>query len=385
MPDLTSFESRLADLLKVEASAGIRPLDSHAVARSVIENGGRRGSMTGVARRSWLLPIAAALALAALAGWSLILPGQQARPIPDPISPPAVLDVVWPGFRLLSNAEAGISIQVPIGWGRDVGHPDGFTRALAAGTGNAGLTVLAPRDNANFPNGMDLESTVVAALGDPGWAAWEPYTRTDVAHGSHRAVRLDSRARADGDYVGGHVLYIVERPGDRPVLVSLMWDSVTDLGYVEEAILRSFNVDGAGPAVLPANVAGSSSFVTMTDAGCSAAGPQFTPSEETAGLSVANHAGHVADLNLLRVGSSYELLEDDVQAAAEAITAGRDPTWENAASTTWIGDVYLPPRSDGRLMATIPPGTYAVMCFPVGEHDESLGVHLTLPFDVVTP
>jgi hypothetical protein len=293
-----------------------------------------------------------------------------------------VLEGVWPGFRLLSNEAAGVSIQVPERWGRAVQWPDGFTLMLAEGTGNAGLTVLTPRDRANSPGLMDLEATIDAALADPGWAAWAPYTRTDLMHGSHRAVRLDSRARADSAYVGGHTLYIVERPGDRPVLVSLMWDSVPDLGYVEEAILRSFNPDGAGPAVMASSVAGSSSFVTMTDTGCSAAGPRLAAADRTSGLTVANQTEHIADLNLLRIGSDYGLLEEDARAAAEAIAAGREPTWENAAASTWISDLYLEPDSDGVLTAAMTPGTYAVMCFPVGEHDESLGVYLTLPFEV---
>jgi hypothetical protein len=50
-----------------------------------------------------------------------------------------------------------------------------------------------------------------------------------------------------------------------------------------------------------------------------------------------------------------------------------------------MADIYLQPWSDGALTAELLPGTYAVMCFPVGEDDESLGVYLTLPFEVVAP
>jgi hypothetical protein len=297
------------------------------------------------------------------------------RPSPSP-TPPAVLEEVWPGFRLLSDEDAGLSIQVPKHWGRSVYVPQGFDLILQDGTGNAGLTVSIPRE------ASDLEATVDALVADPTVAAWEPYARTDVMHGSHRAVRLDSRARADGAYTGGSILYIVERSGDRPVVVSLAWDSVPHLGYVETLIIRSFNPDGAGPAILASSPAAPTAFVTMTDAGCSAAEPSLAATEATSGLTVANETGHVADLNLLRVGSAYDLLAADVEAAAEAIAAGRDPTWENHMATTWLSDIYLEPRSDGRLTAALLPGTYAVMCFPVGEHDESLGVYLTLPFDV---
>jgi hypothetical protein len=217
------------------------------------------------------------------------------RPSPRP-TPPAVLEELWPGFRLLSNEAAGVSIQVPQHWDRPVRWPDGFSLMLAEGTGNAGLTVLTPRDRPDSPGGMDLGSTVAAVLADPGWAAWEPYTRTDVMHGTHRAVRLDSRARADGAYIGGSIVYIVERSGDRPVVLSLAWDSVPDLGYVEEVIIRSFNPDGASPAILTSYAAGSTSFVTMTDTGCSAAGPRLPGAEVTSGLTVGNQTGHVADL-----------------------------------------------------------------------------------------
>jgi len=103
------------------------------------------------------------------------------------------------------------------------------------------------------------------------------------------------------------------------------------------------------------------------------------------GSTVANQTARIADLNLLQVGSGYSLLAKDVQAAAEAIAAGQEPTWERSAGISWIADIYLQPRSDGTLTAAMLPGTHALMCFPVGEHDESLGVYLTLPFEVVVP
>jgi hypothetical protein len=245
--------------------------------------------------------------------------------------------------------------------------------------GNAGLGVFAPVDE------LDLESTVDAILSDAGSEDWAPYTRTDVVHGTHRAVRLDSRARVDGAYAGGSILYVVERLDDRPVVVSLAWDSVTDLGYVEDAILGSFNVDGPGAAVLDSTPDGSTSFVTMTDSGCSAAGPRLEAANAAWAVTVANQTGHNADLNLLRILTSYEPLAHDVELAADAIAAGHEPTWENVAASSWIGDTYLQPHSDGLLRGAPIAGTYAVMCFPVGDDDASLGVHLTLPFEVVTP
>ena len=125
---------------------------------------------------------------------------------------------------------------------KEIAEREKFDLILQEGTGNAGLTVLSPQA------ASDLESTMEALLADPTVAAWQPYTRTDLMHGTHRALRLDSRARADAAYIGGSILYIVERPGDRPVVVSLAWDSVTDLGDVGELILRSLHPEGAGPA-----------------------------------------------------------------------------------------------------------------------------------------
>ncbi len=379
MTDLERFETRLSNWMAARADLAMRPFDAAAVARTAADQPARRQPWRLVGDGRTLAPrsartFIALLLLAALAGAALIVGSQQPRPSPSP-PPPTVFEAVWPGFLVLSSDEAGVSIQVPH-WGRAVDVPEGFDLILQAGTGNAGLTVSTPRTPS------DLESTVDAILADPGVAAGQPYTRTDVLHGSHRAVRLDSRARADGASIGGHILYIVERPGERPVLVDLAWDSVTDLGYVEEAILRSFNPDGSTPAVLASYPAGSSSFVTMTDTGCSAAGPRLAVTAGTPELTVANQTGHVADLNLLRVGSGYESLADDVRAAAGAIAGGHDPRWENSAGSTWISDVYLQPGSDGALTGEMPPGTYAVMCFPVGEHNESLGVYLTLPFEV---
>ena len=302
----------------------------------------------------------------------------QLRPSPRP-DPPAVFEAIWPGFLLLSSEEAGVSIQVPRAWGRSVGVPPDFDQILEGGTGNTGLSVAVPR------TATDLESTVDAVLADPEMTGWQPYQRTNEMHGTHRAVRLESRTRADGDFIGGSIRYIVERTGSPPVLVSLGWDSVTDLGILEEEIFLSFNADGSGPAILASYPPGSSSFVTMTDDACRAAGPRLTTEPGSHGLAVANETAHIADLNLLRVGDGYELLAADVEAASEAIAAGREPTWERSKNVTWISDIYLQPGSDGILTAVLSPGIYAVMCFPAGDSDESLGVYLTLPFEVVDP
>jgi hypothetical protein len=335
-----------------------------------------RASHRPMVQLNGLRTVMVGLVLAALASVGLMVAGQQS-PSLVPAPPAVVIEAVWPGFRLLSNTEAGVSIQVPETWGRGVRIPAGFALLLQDGKGNAGLNVLTPRAD------LDLEATVAAILADPGWAWAQPVTRTDLLHGAHRAVRLDSPTGADHPDRGGDIVYLVERAGSRPVVVSLEWDSVADLGYEEEAILRSLNPDGPGPAILASYVDGSSSFVTMTDTGCSAIGPRFAPNEGTTGLTVANQTAHIADFNLLRVGSGYGLLEKDTNTAAEAIATGGEPTWPNASATTWISDRYLQPWSDGRLGAVISPGVYAVMCFPVGEHNESLGVHLTLPFEVV--
>lgn len=220
-------------------------------------------SSTGTSGR-WTALIAAGLVLAALAGVTLVAGAQQTRrsPIPDR---PAVCESMWPGFMLLSSDAAGVSIQVPSGWGRSTSSPRGFTKIMEGGTGNVGLGVLLPPGTAS-----DVEAAAIAVMDDPELAEWQPYVRTDFMHGTHRAVRLESRTPPLG-YVGGRILYIVERRGSRPVVVDLAWDSVANLGYVEEAILRSLNLDGHGPAVLVSYPAGSSSWVTKTESGCSVA------------------------------------------------------------------------------------------------------------------
>ncbi len=98
--------------------------------------------------------------------------------------------------------------------------------------------------------GSDLELALDAIQTAQWIGDWRPYVRSDLLHGGHRAVRLESHTGADGAYVGGQILLLVERPEKRPLIVGLGWDSVPDLGLVEEQILRSLNVDGSGPAIV---------------------------------------------------------------------------------------------------------------------------------------
>jgi hypothetical protein len=302
---------------------------------------------------------------------------------------------------------AGLSIQVPSGWGREVGGPRSFAQLLDAGSGNTGLAVFAAP-----PESPGLEDAVDAVMADPYFADWQPFGRVDLMHGTHRAVRLDSR---NAPFVGpgGQILYLVERPDRPPVMVTLAWDSVPDLGYVEEAILRSFNPDGTGPVILTWDPVGSSAGIRMSADGCSVGGPQIALDTESRGLVVANETAHTAALALLRVGRDYNNLVttvtfadqklttgtdptldspwfDAVMAAAEAMASGQNPNWETAdtpgdtplaAGGSWISQVSLEALGTGTLTAD-GPDTYGVLCVPVSEEREPLGVHLTMPFEV---
>jgi hypothetical protein len=383
MDDMDAFERQLASVVLWRVGPA-EPVDDAAIYRALTT--ATRSDVWRVRSMSSATRFVVAVAMVVLIGGILISTGAPWRQpdqrlpaggVASPATsampaPPAMFEALWPGFRLLSNAEAGVSIQVPERWGRGVVVPPGFDMLLQEGTGNAGLNVLTPRA------ALDLEATVALSIAVPGVAGRRPYTRIDVMHGTHRAVRLESLTT-------NGILYVVERDTGRPVVVGLGWDGVPDLGYVEEAILRSLNVDGSNPAILASYTDGSSSFVTMTSTGCTAVGPRFTSDMGTDGVSVANLTPRIGDFNLLEVGSGYSGLEADVRAAAEAIVAGQEPTWPNSSETVWISDTYLQPQSGGTLTAAMLPGVYAVMCFPVGEHDESLGVYLTLPFEVVAP
>jgi hypothetical protein len=369
-------EARLASRLHRWSDRGVVAVDAAQIARQAASTTVRPGLRVP----SWIAyPLAAVVAAIAVAGGlvglRLTLPSTGA---PDASS--ASIEAIWPGFRLLSSEAAGISIQVPESWNREVAFWPDDAEILEEGTGNAGLSVIrAPLDEPDLKSAVDA---ILVGLGNRPLS-----TRIEITHGTHRAVRMEARQPERG---GGSILYVVEKLGGPPYVVTLRWDSVPSLGNVEDAILRSFNPDGPGPAVVAPSSSGSAAWVTMTDQGCTVAGPQVASVDGRVDLTLANPTTHVADFNLLSVGSAkagggYDELAAAVDAAALAIGEGRDPVWPPSGSTSWITDRYVQPGSAGTLSGLVPPGTHAVMCFPVGERNESLGVYLTLPFEVVDP
>src|SRR5262245_16335864 len=125
--------------------------------------------------------IATIAAIALTGGPASPRTGPQAAGGPDASAAP--LAARWLGWNLLSRA--GISMQVPAGWGRGFGlWPEGLT-ILEAGTGNVGLGVIrAPVDE------PDLGSAVDAILALPELAGRRPDVRVEVMHGTHRAILL---------------------------------------------------------------------------------------------------------------------------------------------------------------------------------------------------
>ena len=88
-------------------------------------------------------------------------------------------------------------------------------------------------------------------------------------------------------------------------------------------------------------------------------------------IAVHNRTDDQADVNLLRVGSSYPDLLEQVGSAADAIASGAEPEWPPLAGVAWQTDIVVEPQATAELAYFVAyPDAYALMCFPVGTEDE---------------